>query len=106
MAKAWPRWRVTVRRPRRHRCKVSPAMAEMDDDELLDALGVEVAPLKVSSRYRTRGTHNRGLRGHPALPADHGRAPLHGEAVTSSSACMPCAWTKLRKLPEAQTCWL
>ena len=25
-------------------------MNEMDDDELLDALGVEVAPLKVSSR--------------------------------------------------------
>ena len=25
-------------------------MSEMNDDELLDALGVEVAPLKVSSR--------------------------------------------------------
>jgi hypothetical protein len=28
-------------------------MAELDDDELLDALGVEVAPLKVSIHNRS-----------------------------------------------------
>ena len=37
-------------------------MAEMDDDELLDALGVEVAPIKAASRTPGRNASSQASR--------------------------------------------
>ncbi|WP_236466416.1 MULTISPECIES: hypothetical protein [unclassified Pseudomonas] len=48
--KVWRRWRVTELKLRRHNRWESPAMADMNDDELLGALGVEATPIKVASR--------------------------------------------------------
>jgi len=77
-------------------------MAEMDDDELLDALGVEVTPLKVSSRTpqeeRIIASFEDILRFHQA----HGRAPLHGEGRDIFERLYAVRLDQLRKLPEAQ----
>lgn len=69
--------RITAHRPRQHRER--QVMSEMNDDELLDALGVEVAPLKVSSRTPREEPHHRRLRGHSALLSDPRPCPQHGE---------------------------
>ena len=54
-------------------------MAEMNDDELLDALGVEVAPLKASSRTPREERIIAGFEDILRFHQAHGRAPLHGE---------------------------
>ena len=77
-------------------------MPELDDDELLDALGVEVAPLKASSRTpreeRIMAGFEEILRFHQA----HGRAPLHGEGREIFERLYAVRLDQLRKLPEAQ----
>ena len=77
-------------------------MPELDDDELLDALGVEVAPLKASSRTpreeRIIAGFEEILRFHQA----HGRAPLHGEGREIFERLYAVRLDQLRKLPEAQ----
>ena len=78
-------------------------MAEMDDDELLDALGVEVAPLKASSltprEERIIAGFEDILRFHQA----HGRVPLHGEERDIFERLYAVRLDQLRKLPEAHT---
>ena len=54
-------------------------MAEMDDDELLDALGVEITPLKASSRTPREERIIAGFEDILRFHQTHGRAPLHGE---------------------------
>jgi hypothetical protein len=56
-------------------------MADLDDDELLDALGVEVAPLKVSSRTPREERIIAGFEDILRFHQTHGRAPLHGEGL-------------------------
>ncbi len=77
-------------------------MAEMDDDELLDALGVDVAPVKASSRTPTEERIIAGsediLRSHQT----HGRAPLHGEDRDIFGRLYAVRLDRLRRLPEAQ----
>jgi hypothetical protein len=58
-------------------------MADIDDDELLDALGVELTPLKASSR-------SRGLRTSCAFIKSMAEPHCVAKNVTSLSACMPC----------------
>ena len=53
-------------------------MADMDD-ELLDALGVEVVPLKVSSRTPREERIIAGSEDILRFHQTNGRAPLHGE---------------------------
>lgn len=78
-------------------------MAEMDDDELLDALGVEVAPLKVSSRTPREERIIAGFEDILRFHQTHGRAPLHGEGHDIFERLYAVRLDQLRKLPDAQT---
>lgn len=65
-------------------------MAGLDDDELLDALGVEVAPIKTASRTPREERIIAGLR---TFCGSIKRTVAHrstGKSVTSLSGCMPC----------------
>ncbi len=78
-------------------------MAELDDDELLDALGVEVAPLKVASRTPREERIIAGFEDILRFHQTHGRAPLHGEERDIFERLYAVRLDQLRKLPEAQT---
>jgi len=78
-------------------------MAEMDDDELLDALGVEVTLLKVSSRTPREERIIAGFEDIMRFHQAHGRAPLHGEGRDIFERLYAVRLDQLRKLPEAQT---
>ena len=78
-------------------------MAEMDDDELLDALGVEVAPLKVASRTPREERIIAGFEDILRFHQANGRAPLHGESRDIFERLYAVRLDQLRKLPEAQT---
>jgi hypothetical protein len=78
-------------------------MAEMNDDELLDALGVEVAPLKASSRTPREERIIAGFEDILRFHQTHGRAPLHGEDRDIFERLYAVRLDQLRKLPEAQT---
>ena len=77
-------------------------MAEMNDDELLDALGVEVAPLKASSRTPREERIIAGFEDILRFYQTHGRAPLHGEGRDIFERLYAVRLDQLRKLPEAQ----
>lgn len=77
-------------------------MAEMDDDELLDALGVEVAPLKTSSRTPREERIIAGFEDILRFHQTHGRAPMHGEGRDIFERLYAVRLDQLRKLPEAQ----
>lgn len=76
-------------------------MAEMDDDELLDALGVEVAPLKASSRTPREERIIAGFEDILRFHQAHGRAPSHGEGRDIFERLYAVRLDQLRKLPEA-----
>ena len=78
-------------------------MAEMDDDELLDALGVEVTPLKASSRTPREERIIAGFEDILRFYQAHGRTPLHGEDRDIFERLYAVRLDQLRKLPEAQT---
>ncbi len=78
-------------------------MAEMDDDELLDALGVEVAPLKAASRTPREERIIAGFEDILRFHQTHGRAPLHGEDRNIFERLYAVRLDQLRKLPESQT---
>ena len=76
-------------------------MAEMDDDELLAALGVDVTPLKVSSRTPREERIIAGFEDILRFYHAHGRAPLHGEDRDIFERLYAVRLEQLRKLPEA-----
>ena len=78
-------------------------MAEMNDDELLDELGVEVAPLKTSSRTPRKERIIAGFEDILRFHQTHGRAPQHGEERDIFERLYAVRLDQLRKLPEAQT---
>lgn len=78
-------------------------MPEMDDDELLDALGVEVTPLKGSSRTPREERIIAGFEDILRFHQTHGRAPRHGEGQEIFERLYAVRLDQLRKLPEAQT---
>ena len=75
----------------------------MDDDELLNALGVEVAPLKATSRTPREERIIAGFEDILRFHQAHGRAPLHGEGRDIFERLYAVRLDQLRKLPEAQT---
>lgn len=77
-------------------------MAEMTADELLDALGVEVDPLKHSSRTPREERIIAGFEDILRFHQTHGRAPLHGEDRDIFERLYAVRLDQLRKLPEAQ----
>jgi len=76
-------------------------MANLDDDELLEALGVEVAPIKAGGRtpreVRIIAGFEDILRFHEARK----RAPQHGESSDIFERLYAVRLDQLRKLPEA-----
>ena len=78
-------------------------MADLDDDELLDTLGVEVTPLKVSIRTPREERIIAGFEDILRFNQTHGRAPLHGEERDIFERLYAVRLDQLRKLPEAQT---
>lgn len=78
-------------------------MVEMDDDALLDALGVDVAPLKASSRTPREERIIVGFEDILRFHQAHGRAPRHGEGRDIFERLYAVRLDQLRKLPEAQT---
>lgn len=77
-------------------------MAEMNDDELLDALGVEAAPLKASSRTPREERIIAGFEDILRFHQTHGRVPQHGEDRDIFERLYAVRLDQLRKLPEAQ----
>lgn len=77
-------------------------MADMDDDELLAALGVEVTPLKAASRTPREERIIAGFEDILRFHQTHGRAPLHGEGRDIFERLYAVRLEQLRKLPEAR----
>lgn len=77
-------------------------MSEMNDDELLDALGVEVAPLKVSGRTPREERIIAGFEDILRFHQTHGRTPQHGEGRDIFERLYDVRLDQLRKLPEAK----
>jgi hypothetical protein len=78
-------------------------MADMEDDELLDALGVEVAPLRATSRTPREERIIAGFEDILNFHRTHGRAPQHGEGCDIFERLYAVRLDRLRKLPEART---
>ena len=76
-------------------------MADMDDDQLLDALGVEVAPLKASSRTAREERIIAGFEDILRFYQAHGRAPLHEDGRDIFERLYAVRLDQIRKLPEA-----
>ena len=78
-------------------------MADMDDDELLDALGIDVTPAKIASRTPREERIIAGFEDILRFHQTHGRAPLHGEDRDIFERLYAVRLEQLRQLPEAQT---
>lgn len=78
-------------------------MVDMNDDDLLDALGVEVAPIKTTSRTPREERIIAGFEDILRFYQTHGRAPQHGEERDIFERLYAVRLDQLRQLPEAQT---
>lgn len=78
-------------------------MSELDDDALLEALGVEVAPIKTSSHTPREERMIAGFEDILRFHQTHGHAPQHGEGKDIFERLYAVRLDQLRKLPEAQT---
>lgn len=74
----------------------------MNDDELLDALGVDVTPIKASNRTPREERIIAGFEDILRFYQTHGRAPLHGEERDIFERLYAIRLDQLRKLPEAR----
>jgi T5orf172 domain len=77
-------------------------MADIDEDELLADLGLELAPLNVSSRTPQEERIIAGFEDILRFYQTHGRAPLHGEGRDIFERLYAVRLDQLRKLPQAQ----
>ncbi len=78
-------------------------MAEMNDDDLLNALGVEVPSLKIATRTPREERIISGFEDIQRFYHAYDRAPLHGEGSGIFERLYAVRLDQLRKLPEAQT---
>ena len=76
-------------------------MADLDDDELLQALGVEVAPIKPGGRTPREERIIAGFEDILRFHEAHKRAPQHGESSDIFERLYAVRLDQLRKLPEA-----
>jgi hypothetical protein len=76
-------------------------MANIDEDELLADLGLEVVPLKTSSRTPREERIIAGFEDILRFYQTHGRAPLHGEDRDIFERLYAVRLDQLRKLPDA-----
>jgi len=73
----------------------------MDDDELLDALGVEVAPLKTATHSPREERIIAGFEDILRFYEEHGRAPMHGSDRDIFERIYAVRLDRIRRLPEA-----
>lgn len=78
-------------------------MADLDDDELLEALGVEVAPVKAGGRTPREERIIAGFEDILRFHEANKRAPQHGEGRDIFERLYAVRLDQLRKLPEAHT---
>ena len=78
-------------------------MAEMNDDDLLDALGVEAAPLTAARHTPREERIIAGFEDILRFHQTHGRLPLHGEGRDIFERLYAVRLEQLRQLPEAQS---
>jgi hypothetical protein len=78
-------------------------MVEMDDDDLLNALGVETAAPNAASRTPHEERILAGFEDILRFHQTHGRAPLHGEGRDIFERLYAVRLEQIRQLPEAQT---
>jgi hypothetical protein len=76
-------------------------MADLDDDELLEALGVEVAPIKAGGRTPREERIIAGFEDILRFHEVHRRAPRHGEGRDIFERLYAVRLDRLRVLPEA-----
>jgi T5orf172 domain len=76
-------------------------MSDIDEDELLADLGLEVAPLKASSRTAREERIIAGFEDILRFYQTHSRAPRHGEGLDIFERLYAVRLEQLRKLPEA-----
>jgi hypothetical protein len=76
-------------------------MADLDDDELLEALGVEIAPIKAGSRTPREERIISGFEDILRFYEVHKRPPCHGENSDIFERLYAVRLDQLRKLPEA-----
>ena len=76
-------------------------MADLDDDELLEALGVEVAPVKAGGRTPREERIIAGFEDILRFHEAHRRAPQYGEGRDILERLYAVRLDQLRKLPEA-----
>ena len=76
-------------------------MADLDDDELLEALGVEVAPVKAGGRTPREERIIAGFEDILRFHEAHQRAPQHGEGRDIFERLYAVRLDQLRKQPEA-----
>ncbi|MGV8823197.1 GIY-YIG nuclease family protein [Methylibium petroleiphilum] len=76
-------------------------MADLDDDELLEALGVEVAPVKAGGRTPREERIIAGFEDILRFHDSHGRAPQRSEGGDIFERLYAVRLDQLRKLPEA-----
>mgnify|MGYP000875674036 CR=1 FL=1 len=77
-------------------------MAEMDDDALLEALGVDVAPVAARNRTPREERLIAGFEDILRFHQTHGRAPAHGEGRDIFERLYAVRLDQLRKSPEAR----
>lgn len=78
-------------------------MTEMNDDDLLDALGVEITLLKTATRTPREQRIIAGFEDIQRFYQTHGRAPMHGEDRDIFERLYAVRLDQLRKLPESHT---
>ena len=77
-------------------------MAEMDDDDLLEALGVDAAPTKASSHTALEERLIAGFEDILRFVETHGRVPQHGEDRDIFERLYAVRLDRLRGIPEAR----
>jgi len=77
-------------------------MADMDDDDLLEALGVEAAPSKASSHTAQQERLIAGFEDILRFVEANGRAPQHGEGRDIFERLYAVRLDRLRGIPEAR----
>lgn len=78
------------------------AVADMDDDELLDALGVEVAPIRSSSRSPREERIIAGFEEIQRFVEKNKRIPEHGESRDIFERLYAVRLDRLRSVPECR----
>jgi len=77
-------------------------MAELSDDDLLDALGVEVAPIHTASRTPFEERIIAGFEDIQRFFEEHKRLPVNAEGRDIFERLYAVRLDQLRKLPEAR----